>query len=102
MAGPGVTTLNGTAALSGGSSSKIDGRTLNNAGTATVAASNSFTIAGAGVWNNLAGATLLLPDSAQLSNFLITTGGFNNAGTVRKTSPSGTATIGVPFTNTGT
>jgi hypothetical protein len=102
MSGPGVTNLNGTATLSGGFFSKIDGRTVNNAGTVTIPASNSFTIAGAGVWNNLAGSTFLLPDSAQLSNFLITTGAFNNAGTVRKTSPSGTATIAVPFNNTGT
>jgi hypothetical protein len=103
MSGPGVTNLNGTSTLSGGFSSKIDGRALNNAGTATVPASNSFTIAGAGVLNNLAAGTFRLPDSAQLSNFLITAGGgFNNAGLVQKTAPSGTATIGVPFTNTGT
>src|SRR5204862_10925 len=102
MSGTGATNLNGTSTVSGGFSTRLDGRTVNNAGTASVPASNSFAIAGAGVWNNLAGGTFLLPDSAQVNNSGVTTGGFNNAGTVRKTTPSGTATFAVPFNNTGT
>jgi hypothetical protein len=102
MTGAGRTILNGTATLGGGFFSKIDGRTVNNAGTATVAAGQTFTFANAAVWNNLAGSTFTLPDSSGVANFFANSSAFNNAGTVVKSGPPGTTTIAVPFNNTGT
>ena len=75
---------------------------MNNAGTATIPAGQTFTFANAAVWNNLAGSLFVLPDSAGISNFFANASAFNNAGTVRKTAPPGTATIAVPFNNLGT
>src|SRR5262249_1092591 len=80
---------------------KIDGRVVNNFGTATVLSANTITFANAAIWNNQPGSTFLLPDGSGISNFFATGSAFNNAGTVLKTSPPGTATIAVPFNNTG-
>jgi hypothetical protein len=102
MTGGGITNLTGTASVSGGGFNKLDARTLNNAGTATVGIGSSLTISGSGVWNNLAGATFVLPDSSRIDTFAPTSAAFNNAGLLRRDFPPGFAIISVPVNNTGT
>src|SRR5262249_38057701 len=102
MAGVGHTILNGTGALSGGFFSKLDGRTVDNFGTASVGAGSGITFTNGAIWNNQPGSLFVMPDSSSLSNFFAGTAAFNNAGTLRKIDPVGTATIEIAMNNTGT
>jgi hypothetical protein len=101
MTGTGHTILNGTGTL-GGTFAKLDGRVVDNFGTASIVAGNSLTFTNGAIWNNKAGSLFLLPDSASLSNFFAGAAAFNNAGTLRKTGPVGTAAVGISLNNTGT
>jgi hypothetical protein len=102
LSGTGDTVLNGASSLSGGFFSML-GRLVDNNGTATITAGNSIDFTGSGVWNNNVGATFVLQDSSSLGNFFAgPSSAFNNFGTLNKTGPSGTASIGVPFNNSGT
>jgi hypothetical protein len=94
MSGVGHTIANGTLhlfliALTGG-------RTLDNAGTATVTSSNFS--GGDGVVNNFAGATWEAPVDTGSNGWFVQT--FNNAGTFRKLG-SGSLAANGDFTNTG-
>src|SRR5262245_5484713 len=102
MSGTGRTVLNGPSAISGGFFSMLDGRTVDNAGTATVAPNDSITFANAAVWNNLAGSTFVLQGTGSVGNFFAGAAQFNNAGTLRKTGVAGASTVGVALNNTGT
>src|SRR5581483_4988492 len=92
-----VTNANGGIAGSG-SQIYLEGRTLNNPGTATL--SNNLNVYFGGVINNLATGTW----SLSADNGLIAqTGGatFNNFGTLSKTAGTGTSSVSVTFNNTG-
>jgi hypothetical protein len=101
LSGTGDTVLDGTSSLTGSFFSPLK-RQVDNFGTATVVAGTSVTFENNAVWNNDAGSTFILPDSASLTSFFSGGSAFNNAGTVEKTAPNGTSTIGVAFNNTGT
>jgi hypothetical protein len=101
LSGTGDTVLNGTSALTGSFFSPL-ARQVDNFGTATVAAGTSLNFQSNAVFNNNAGATLLLPDSAGMSTFFSAGSALNNAGLVQKTAPAGTANLGLTFNNTGT
>jgi hypothetical protein len=80
----------------------LNGRTINNAGAATLTATPfiPFQFQGGATLNNIAGATLELAPTATISNFF-SSGAVNNSGTIRKTGAAGAvATIGVPLFNT--
>jgi hypothetical protein len=95
-----VTNLNGTTTVSG-FTARLDGRTVNNAGTTTFGFGGQLQFANAAVWNNLAAGTFLLPDSAQVMSFGPVNSVFNNAGTLRKDFPPGGSLFAVPVVNTG-
>src|SRR5262249_48646013 len=101
ISGAGALNLNGSSSMSGGFFSRLDGKTVNNAGTATVAIGGSFTFANGAVWNNLASGTFLLPDSTRIEAFFPGAAAFNNFGTLRKSTPGGFASIAIPVNNSG-
>jgi hypothetical protein len=105
MSGTGQTTLEGTSTLMGGFFSLLQDRTVNNDGVAVFAHATSgdgIDIFGAGVWNNDAGATSILPDTGGVGDFIAgQSAAFHNAGLLQKTG-TGTSTISVPLTNTET
>jgi phage baseplate assembly protein gpV len=100
LSGTGDTVLNGTSTLTGSFFSPL-ARQVDNFGTATVVAGTSVNFQSNAVFNNEAGATLVLPDSAGMSNFFSAGSALNNAGLVQKTGPAGTSTVGIVFNNSG-
>jgi hypothetical protein len=103
MSGPGHTALDGTAEIGTGSGPSLNGRTLNNFGTAVVDDGASLNITGSAVFNNQPGGTLALLGGGSLSGDFNPTGRFNNAGLLVKTGlDNATSTVGVPFDNSGT
>lgn len=110
MSGMGVTNANGGLALGGtgnvGYTESLAGRTLNNAGAATLAynapsGGSGLILSGGAAFNNLAGATFNITNDAPIS---ANSGGgtFNNAGTLAKTGGAGTSAILTTLNNTGT
>jgi len=93
---------NGGMSISG-TTKYMDGRTLNNAGTATWTGSNYIYMSNGAVVNNLATGTLNLQGDR---SFYFSAGlqpAFNNAGTISRTINTGTFTFdGVAFSNSGT
>jgi hypothetical protein len=100
MTGPGTTVLNGVATLSGGFFSMLDGRTVDNHGTAS-ATTDGIDFRNAAIWNNLGGSTFILGNTASLGNFFAGAAQFNNAGLLVKNG-SGTSMIGFDLNNAGT
>jgi hypothetical protein len=97
-------TSGGTLNIPGAGTRILDAATLNNAGTANWSGANNLSIINAGVLNNQAGG-LFLATNDQLVFFHCCSAGtaFNNAGTFRKTTATGTTTFsGIPFNNSGT
>jgi hypothetical protein len=100
MTGPGRTVLNGQATLTGGFFSMLDGRTVDNRGSA-VATGGGFDFRNNAVWNNQSSGTFVLMDGASLGNFFAAaTAQFNNAGLL-DVEGSGAAAIAVSVVNTG-
>jgi uncharacterized repeat protein (TIGR01451 family) len=94
----------GTLNISGTGTRYIDGGTLNNAGTANWSGGNNLSIYNSGVINNQSGALFSVTND-QLVYFHCCLPGqaFNNAGTFRKSTATGTTTFqGIGFTNSGT
>jgi uncharacterized repeat protein (TIGR01451 family) len=82
----------------------IDGGTLNNSGTINWSGGNNLSVYNSGVINNLTGG-LFLATNDQIIYFHCCASGqaFNNAGTFRKTTATGTTSIqSNGFTNSGT
>jgi hypothetical protein len=104
MSGPGQTVLDGVASMGGGVFGPIlDGRTLDNAGTAFVPDGQVLRFDHNALWNNEAGATFTLQGSAALGNFFGQSGRLSNAGLLaRSGSASSTSTANIPIENTGT
>ena len=67
MSGTGHTVVNGTASLGGGFFSKLDGRVVDNNGTAAIPVGDSLTFTNNAVWNNRPGGTFTIRDSSALS-----------------------------------
>jgi hypothetical protein len=100
--GAGHTVLLGTATLSGGFFSRIDGRTIDNHGLVGVAGTDGFTFVNASTWNNWAGSFFYVGGSGSLGNFFADRAEFYNAGLIQKAGDSGNFTIDLPFRNSGT
>src|SRR5262249_31257795 len=102
MSGPGHTLANGTVTISGNTEKKLDGRTFDNAGTATWMGSGDLSAGNGAVWNNLASATFDLQTD---KSFQFSLGGIpavlHNAGTIRRLVNSATTTLGIDLINTG-
>jgi len=111
MRGSGRTVVNGEYVIDAGSGKILEQRKLDLAGNTTMKATNiqltrtGTSSASAAVLTNLASGRFDMEDG---SSFTMTVsnlgfgGSFKNAGTLLKSTGTGTATIGVPFTNTGT
>src|SRR5262249_50323412 len=103
MSGSGHTRAQGGMTLSGSDYKYLDGRTLDNSGTATWAGSGLIYTYNRAVWNNLPGSTL---DAQSDTTFFFSGIGalatFNNQGTFKKSVGSGTTSVEVVFNNSGT
>jgi hypothetical protein len=110
MSGTGVTSIPNTLLLNPANDGSVFlNRTLNNAGTTTFTQGGTayLSLQNMGVFNNLTGATFEIGDNKFLNHSNSGSGPgpvFNNAGTFRKATGTGTVTFssGVPFNNTGT
>ena len=108
MTGPGTTVIQtgGTLLIGGGNDNVLTDRTISNAGTVTFANARAFTWNGSATIDNLAGGTFNIQTDAAISAFPSSTDTplIANAGTLIKTSPTGTGagTIGPVLNNTGT
>jgi len=94
----------GTMNISGFGTRFIDGGTLNNAGTVNWSGPNNLSVFNSGVINNQSGGLFSVTND-QLVFFHCCFGGqpFNNAGTFRKSTATGTTTFqGIGFSNSGT
>ncbi|MCZ2341135.1 MAG: putative Ig domain-containing protein, partial [Bacteroidales bacterium] len=103
MSGAGTTIVaaGGTLALSGYDTRFLVGRTLQVAGTGTWTDSGSLYLADAARLDVAAGGTLDLPENASLAFWYGSPVTFTNAGTVTKTTGTGTFYAGVAFVNNG-
>jgi RHS repeat-associated protein len=94
-----------------GANTKYLGGVLNNAGTITHSGTGDFQLdistggfpggLGVGILNNLAGGLYDMQGDRNLAQGFADAAQFNNAGTVRKSSGSGTTTVRAPFNNLG-
>src|SRR5262249_60590705 len=99
LSASGHTTPNGPSTPSGASFSSLDGRTVDNFGSASVPAGQSITFTNNAAWTNRPGSTFTLPDSAALSQFFSPGSLFDNQGLLLKSGPAGTASIGFLVNN---
>jgi hypothetical protein len=90
--------------LSGAGTRYINGGTINNSGTVNWSGTNNISVYSGGVINNLSGGLFLATNDQQIYQHCCTAGlAFNNAGTFRKTTATGSTTIlSNGFNNTGT
>ena len=102
MTGAGVTTVNGPFNLSGLVAINAN-RTLNNASTANWTSASGLGIrTGSGSVINNTGTWDAQTDGAAIINYYGGATTFNNSGTFKKSAGTGTTSINIPFTNTGT
>ena len=78
----------------------LKGHRLTNAGTAVYAGSSIYTTEGA-LLTNAAGAVFDVQCDGYIHNQAGADSSFSNAGTLRKSAGTGTATMAIPFSNTG-
>jgi hypothetical protein len=101
--GSGHTVLQGNANLSGDgffSFPQINGRTVDNDGTANVLSGATLGFASNAVWNNQSDGTFVLQGTGALGGFFAgSSGQFHNAGLLQATGPA-SATVNVPLNNT--
>jgi fibronectin-binding autotransporter adhesin len=105
MNGGGTTVANGGTTISGTNFKQLSNRTFDNAGTATWSGTGILYMNSNSVWNNLANASLLIENDAQLgggNGSQYTGSKFNNAGTLQKMGGTGTTTVLAFVNNTGT
>jgi hypothetical protein len=101
MSGPGRTLANGGIRISSGDSKSLESRNLANAGTAVV--TDGFRAVSGAAFNNLPGATFDVQANVTIAGSMFgLPAAFNNAGTFLRSTGPGTATVGVPFNNSGT
>jgi uncharacterized repeat protein (TIGR01451 family) len=103
-AGSMAITSGGVLNISGSGTRYIDGGTLNNAGTAHWSGGNNLSIYNSGVINNQSGALFDVTNDQLVYSHCCSAGQpFNNAGTFRKSTATGTTTFqGIGFANSGT
>ena len=102
MAGTGTTVLAGTSTLAGTTFGSIrESRVIENAGSATVVAGQSFIFRDSGMIHNHAGATLTFESGAGIGTFLTPVGKLVNDGSIVVAGP-GTTNINVLVENAGT
>lgn len=103
MSGIGTTVVSAGAVLnlSGSDSENLSGRTLNNLGRATWSGDNDLSLQDGALLINGPGATFLVTNDRTILNKGGTSPMFSNAGGFVKMASTGTTTLGVPFTNTG-
>jgi uncharacterized repeat protein (TIGR01451 family) len=92
----------GTMNISGAGTRYIDAGTLNNSGTVNWSGANNVSVYNAGIINNLAGGLFSVTNDQLIYQSCCAAGQpFNNAGTFRKSTATGTTTIQT-FANSGT
>jgi hypothetical protein len=101
MSGSGTTTVSAGIIVNGGGDPILDGRTLNNSGTATFSAQTYLHGKNGAVFNNLAGAMVDLQGSNNFVNEGGTLSVVNNAGTFRKSISISSISFGFAMNNTG-
>jgi hypothetical protein len=104
MTGGGRTKANGGVALSSTNSASfptLDGRELDNAGTATFTGTSFLLIINGGLWNNLTGSLFDIQSNVLIGG-AANPGSFVNAGTFRKSAGTGTTSVDPVFSNFGT
>src|SRR5262249_11163330 len=99
MIGTGSTVANGTLDIGGIEDLSLDGRRLDNAGTATLTNPRGLSLLDGAIISNLPGATFALQTSSTIAGSGPST--FENAGLVLVSVP-GQCTLFVPFRNSGT
>jgi hypothetical protein len=102
LTGTGHTVANGGINLATNGGKTLDGQTLDNVGIATWSGTGSITFFNGAVWNNPAGSILLVQNDATIGGASTGNSVFNNAGTFRKVTGTGTTAVSVFFNNTGT
>jgi hypothetical protein len=100
MSGTGSTIANGGIAISGTPGKVLNGRTLTNNGMATWSG-GTLTAQGSAVINNPVTSSFDIRGDVTL-NVSTGSGTFNNGGMLVRTTTTGTATIEIPLSNTGT
>jgi PKD domain/RTX calcium-binding nonapeptide repeat (4 copies) len=100
LTGPAKTTLTGASTVTSGTAKTISNHTVDNAGTVTRTIGGLFQLTNA-AFNNLPGAVFDVSTNTVSFVAASGTGGFNNAGTLRKTG-NPAATWEAPLANTGT
>jgi hypothetical protein len=83
LSGTGHTVLNGTTEISGGFFADLNGRTVDNHGTATLLPNTGFDFFTTGVWNNDSDGTFILQKGSSVGNFFANTAVINNDGLVQ-------------------
>jgi hypothetical protein len=102
ISGGGVTNAQGGMQIGNSNYKTLDGRTLNNAGTASSSDTYGIFASNGAIFNNLATATWDIQSDEALAWGFGAAPTFNNAGTFRKSGGTSTTGISVPFNNTGT
>ncbi len=101
LSGTGLLVTEGTSRFSGGFFTRIDGRSVQNSGSALVDTGASFTFSNAGNWTNLPGSVFELRGTGAVGAFF-SSGQFVNQGTIRKSGVVGNvSSIAIPSINTG-
>jgi hypothetical protein len=103
MRGPGRIVANGGVMINAPATSNptLDGRTFDNAGTATWTGMGPITVMNGATWNNLAGAVFDAQSDLRFADSPGLPSSFNNAGILRKSSSIGTTTLRFVLNNTG-
>jgi len=100
--GAGHLRANGGIAISGPAPKQLANGTLDNAGLAAWIDAGPLQIFQGGTWNNLPASTLEARNDAVMQGVTGPLGNFVNAGLFRKTQSSGTTSLSVVVTNSGT
>jgi hypothetical protein len=102
--GTGTINLNGGVNFVANGTAEINGAsTVNVSGGATLTGTGNFNLYNGGTLNNLSGSLFDVQNDGSITNLGAGAApSFSNAGTFRKSGGTGTSTVSVPFTNTGT
>jgi hypothetical protein len=98
----GTTVLNGTADISGGFFAELNGRTVDNHGTATLGTSSGFEFFYSGTWNNHTDGTLVFQSGSSVDNFFADSAQINNDGLVKLVGGTGHIDVTLNTSATGT
>ncbi|HLJ95648.1 MAG TPA: hypothetical protein VKU02_20900 [Gemmataceae bacterium] len=102
ITGSGTVNASGGLSISGDSNKTLDGRTLNDSGSGTWTGTGNLIIGDGAILYLFNAAALDIQNDQTITNTLGGSATVDNTGLLRKSGGTGTTTIGVPFTNTGT